>query len=42
MLQKKTTGTNPNRMKLRVGVTDPGFIKSKTQTPQVGKPQRKY
>lgn len=42
MLQKNTNGTNPKRIKMRVGVTDPGFIRSKTQTPQVGKPPRKY
>ena len=35
-------GTNPKRMKLRVTEEKAVFVKSKTQTPQVGKSVRKY
>lgn len=38
----KRNGSNPNRMKMRVGVEKGVFVKSKTQSPQVGKGTRKY
>ena len=36
------SGSNPNRMKLRVVREFTQTVKSKTQTPQVDKPVRKY
>ncbi len=38
----KRNGSNPNRLKIKVGGEKAVFVKSKTQTPQVGKPKRKY